>query len=90
MKALLVRAFQPRQYGVSVDLGQKVALRLERLESKDCKVCSFSTAILEEPKYLENATPHNNPAGADCREILVVSQRLLAAAQPERYAESPL
>jgi hypothetical protein len=26
----------------------------------------------------------HNPAGADCWEILVVLQRLLAAAQPER------
>lgn len=31
-------------------------------------------------------SPHNNSAGADCWEILVVLQRLLAAAQPERYA----
>jgi hypothetical protein len=30
---------------------------------------------------------HNNPAGADCPEISVVRQRLLAAAQPERYTE---
>lgn len=28
----------------------------------------------------------NNPIGADCGKILVVMQRLLAAAQPERYA----
>lgn len=28
---------------------------------------------------------HNNPAGADCQRILVVLQRLLTAAQQERY-----
>ena len=28
---------------------------------------------------------HNNPSGADWREIWAVLQRLVAAAQPERY-----
>jgi hypothetical protein len=27
----------------------------------------------------------NNPAGVDCREIIVMLQSLFAAAQPERY-----
>jgi hypothetical protein len=31
------------------------------------------------------AQPYNNPVGADCQEIFVVLQRLLAAAQPERW-----
>jgi hypothetical protein len=37
---------------------------------------------------LEQKTPHNNPVGADWREILVWSQRLFTAAQPERYSDS--
>jgi hypothetical protein len=32
------------------------------------------------------AQPYNNPAGADWMKILVALYRLLAAAQPERYA----
>jgi hypothetical protein len=35
-------------------------------------------------------TLYNNPAGADCWGILVVAQRLLTAAQPERYAANQL
>jgi hypothetical protein len=39
---------------------------------------------------LEQKTPHNNPVGADWRKRSVLWQKLLAAAQPERYAASPL
>ena len=44
---------------------------------------------MEELVLIEGASSTsqaNNPAGVDCWEILVVLQRLLAAAQPERYA----
>jgi hypothetical protein len=39
---------------------------------------------------LHGQTPHNKPVRADCWEILVVLQGLVAAAQPERYADYSL
>lgn len=37
---------------------------------------------------MELLQQHNVLVGADCREILVRMQRLLTAAQPERYTAS--
>jgi hypothetical protein len=42
--------------------------------------------LMADLQPFRSSQPANNPAGADCPEILVLLQRLLAAAQPERYA----
>jgi hypothetical protein len=45
--------------------------------------------LMADLQPFRSSQPANNPAGADCPEILVLLQRLLAAAQPERYTASP-
>ena len=67
-----------------------VFLRLSQVTSpvKVSQQFAYSTFAKHHSKRLvktrKNPTQPNNPVEADCLEILLVSQRSLAVAQPER------
>jgi hypothetical protein len=54
-------------------------------QPRDRKVNLFLDRLDYKPNN-RNQSPHNNPAGADWQEFLVVLQVAFAASQQERYA----
>ena len=51
-------------------------------------ICALTVGVILNMSMIRLLAQANNLAGADCIKIFVLLQRLLAAAQPERYTSN--